>query len=131
LQSLKLGYFYHHYSQHAISLYTEIAWSYVLAKNFGINLSAGGGYLHAIKDVAVFVLNENGSYEKKNGIGSAQFAAGLQLGFFYRINRDNKTPISLFADYRFWVQAPFVKEYVPVLPYSTFQLGFSFFILKK
>lgn len=131
LQSLKLGYFYHHYSQHAISLYSEIAWSYSLAKNFGTNICAGAGYLHAIKDVQVFELSENGSYEKKKSIGSAQFAAGLQLGLFYRINRENKTPVSLFADYRFWVQAPFVKEYVPVLPYSTFQLGFTFFIIKN
>ncbi|MBN2683027.1 MAG: hypothetical protein JXR58_11005 [Bacteroidales bacterium] len=131
LQSLKLAYFYHHYSQHAISLYTEIVWSYSLAKNFGTNISAGSGYLHAIKDVQVFEMNENGSYEKKKSIGSAQFAAGLQLGFFYRINRANINPISLFADYRFWVQTPFVKEYVPVLPYSTFQIGFTFFIFKK
>lgn len=131
LQSFKLGYFYHHYSQHAISLYSEFVYSLVITKKFGFNTAIGAGYLHSIKDVEVFELSETGKYEKKKGIGMPQICAGLQMGFYYKIVRQDKNPISLALDYRFWVQAPFVREYVPVLPYSTLQLGVLFFINKK
>jgi len=80
----------------------------------------------------LFELNqETMEYEQKKNYGRFQVTAGLELDFNYKIVREEKNPISLFLGYNFWVQAPFVNEYVPILPYTSINLGTIIYLNKS
>lgn len=120
-QSAVVGYQYHRYVQHTVQLYSELGYRYRL--NWPINLEArlGAGYLHAIPDNEIFKL-ENGAYVSHKGIGRPQAMAGLALGAGFRLPKD----WCLLLVYQFYIQTPFVKSYVPVLPNTALHLGMQF-----
>ncbi len=130
-QTFKLAYFYHHYSHHAFHLYSELGYKYKVCNNFSVNANIGIGYLHSFADVQSFKLSETGSYEKTGNLGRSQFTGGGLIGLNYSIPRENKQALTFFINYRFWVQAPFVKEYVLVLPYTTISIGTIVYLSKK
>ncbi|HBS86187.1 MAG: hypothetical protein A2W91_09550 [Bacteroidetes bacterium GWF2_38_335] len=131
MQTFKLGYFYHHYSQQAIQLYSELIYKLKFTEKFGIETGPGAGYLHSFSNVAVFELNGDGVYEKKPNLGRPQFAFGLKAGIFYLFPGSGKMPVTIFFDYRFWLQTPFVNEYVPMLPYSSIHMGTYIYFNRK
>lgn len=125
-QTVQLGYYYHRYVHHAIQIYSETAYRYALSSNWDIEGSLGLGYLHAIPATPTFTLKD-GQYEKKAGWGRAQLMGGLSLGIGYHIRPDWR----VFIQSQFYVQTPFVREYVPVLPNLAFHAGFSFPLILK
>lgn len=122
-QSYKLAWFYHAYSMHGFNLYTDAGYARKMVGNFGLSTELGVGYLLSRVEVQTFVPHENGTFTYIAHKLRSQFTAGLQAGVFYQLPQ---RPVRLQLDYRFWLQAPFVKSYVPVLPYTTLQLGVLF-----
>lgn len=125
LQTARLGYFYHEYSEHAVQLYTEVGYRFHFGQvqRFALEARLGGGYLHAISDLQQFELNADGIYAKKEGIGRPQGMVGLGFGPQYTFNIAPTFPLRIFLDYQFFVQTPFVKKYVPILPYTALHVG--------
>lgn len=128
-QTLKLGYFYHRHNQHAIQLYSELGYRYNIGKGFYAAALAGGGYLHSFADVEQYML-ENGKYVRKANTGRPQLMVSASLAAGYDLAPKTGIPLSLFLQYQFWLQAPFVKKYVPLLPNTALHLGASY-ILKR
>lgn len=113
------GYFYHRFVQHAIPLGATVGYQRILSPEFSGSLSLGGGYLHSIPATARFELNDEGSYERIRSAGRAQAMIQLAAEIQYTLNPDWK--ISL--NYSPIIQTPFVKSYVPLLPYNSMQIG--------
>ena len=121
----KLGYFYHRFVQQAIPLTINLGYHYKFNKRLGADAILGAGYLHSIPATAKFKMNANGEYKNNKGIGRMQGTAGLSLGVSFVPNPASAKPVRLFLQYRQLLQFPFVKSYVPLLPYNGIQLGCS------
>ncbi|WMJ74768.1 hypothetical protein RCC89_16560 [Cytophagaceae bacterium ABcell3] len=126
-QTFRLGYFYHRFSQHAVQLYTEPSFRFKIVGGLGLNTRIGAGYLHSWPDTEVFVL-ENGEYRKQTNLGRPQIMGSFSFGPEYDFEAQG---LKVFIDYQFWVQAPFVRQYVPVLPNSAIHIGIVYNILRK
>lgn len=129
-QTAKLGYFYHRFAQQAIQLYTEVGYEYRLAFGLYGALTAGGGYLHAFPGVEVYKMH-NGNYKTGAGWGrpQAMFSTALTVG--YDLERCTSVPVRPFVQYQFWMQAPFVKGYVPLLPNTALHIGIQYTFKRK
>ncbi len=121
-----LAYYYHRLSHHGIHLRPGLGYTLEsdslegFSWEFGLNM----GYLRSIGLRDRFELNEEGEYEKVPEYGRSQFSVGLSTGPAYRPKEGSDW--ELFLNYRFWVQTPFVHQYVPVLPNMAFHLGVRF-----
>lgn len=122
-QTIKAGYFYHRFVQHAIPVYTTYGYRYKFSPTWSAETSVGAGYLHSIPATAKYKLNSNGDYENNKGLGRMQAMVPLNLGTSYTMNPKAKRPASFFALYQQQLQMPFIKSYVPLLPYNSFLLG--------
>ena len=120
-QTAQVGYFYHRYVHHAIQIYSETAYRYDLSSYWDIEGMIGLGYLHAIPATPTFKLKD-GQYKERTNWGRAQLMGGLTLGIGYHLNPDWR----IFIQSQFYLQTPFVKEYVTLLPNLAFHTGFSF-----
>ncbi len=130
-QTLNLAYSYHRLAQHSIYLYSEAAWRRNFDCGFSIETMLGAGYLHAIPNIEMFELNENGEYERTGKFGRPQGMADINLGIGYLINKNKEHPIRIGLNYQVWFQFPFVQEYVPILPNTALHLSTTFFLSKK
>lgn len=138
-QTATFGYYYHRYSQQGIQLYTELQYRYTRLKWLQPEAGAGLGYLHAISDLEQFKLNSNGEYEKKKNFGRPQVMVSTHIGLFIPFKKNtsntactmcrNSSTLTvqngIFVRYQFWLQAPFVKNYVPMLPNTALHIGYS------
>ena len=123
-QSAKFGIFHHRLSQTGIMLYSENGFRPRIYKNLFGDMRLGAGYLHAISDLQNFKL-ENGMYEKKRSLGRPQFMASMSLGLIWKFRNDINSP-GLFLQGQMFLQMPFIKSYVPILPNTAFHLGVSY-----
>ncbi len=123
-QTAKLGVYYHKYSQTGIQLYSEGGYRRAIWKGLSAEFRLGVGYLHAITDLQMFELKD-GQYERKRTIGRAQVMGSTALGLGYRLGESMDAP-RVFIDYQFFLQMPFVKNYVPLLPNTALHLGVAF-----
>jgi hypothetical protein len=130
-QQIMLGYFYHRFVQHGISLYTNFGYRYKFSSHFFSEASLGAGYLHSIVATAQLELNNDGEYKSDKGFGRMQAIVVFNLGAGYTFNTKAKQPVSIFAAYQQQVQTPFVKSYVPLLPYNSFKMGGKINLKKK
>jgi hypothetical protein len=123
-QNAKLGYFYHQFAYQAVQVYTEGGYRRHF-KDFSIEGGLLMGYMHQILLSRRAILQSDGTYKADNGWGRPQFMAGADLGFGYNFG-NNTRPLRLLLNYQFWIQTPFAKGYVPVLPNGSLMLGFQF-----
>lgn len=121
----KAGYFLHRYVQHAIPLYLNIGYRYKTLKGLYGETSLGAGYLHSIPATEKFKLDNDGVYKNNKGISRIQAMAAFTMGIGYTIHKAGRKPLSIFSNYQQRLQMPFVKSYVPILPYSSFMIGLS------
>jgi hypothetical protein len=130
-QQVKLGYFYHRFVQHGIPLYTNFGYR----RKFGSQVfgegSLGGGYFHSIPATGKFKLNSNGEYERNTGIGRMQAMMVFSISGGYTFKSEKENPVSVFITYQQRVQTPFIKSYVPMLPYNSFMMGVKKNMKKK
>lgn len=120
---LKIACFYHRFVQTGIPLYINFGYRYNVTKKFSAETSIGAGYLHSIPATAKHKLDEDGVYLNNKGIGRMQAITTFGLGLGYTINPTAKKPVTAFTVYQQRLQMPFVRLYVPMLPYNSFILG--------
>lgn len=124
-QTLNVGAYYHKYAQTGIQLYTELGYRRALwAQRLAAEARVGAGYLHAIPDLEVFRL-EDGQYERSGRWGRPQLMCSVALSLGYYLGAYGRSP-RLHVGYQFFVQTPFVRNYVPVLPNTAIQAGVAF-----
>ncbi|HSI78074.1 MAG TPA: hypothetical protein VK957_19410 [Lunatimonas sp.] len=121
-QTAKLGMLYHQYSQTAVQLYSEGGYRRSVWRGLSAELRIGLGYLHSFTDVPIFKLNSEGTYRQVSKFGRPQFMAGGALGMGYTF-RKAAHPWRIQLDYQFYVQTPFINEYVPLLPVNVLHVG--------
>ncbi len=119
----KIACFYHRFVQTGIPVYADFGYRYKFNDKFFAAASIGAGYMHSIPATAKLKLNDDGVYVNNKGIGRAQAMATFGLGIGYTFNPNAKKPASVFATYQQRIQMPFVKSYVPMLPYNSFIIG--------
>lgn len=124
-QRVNAGYFYHRFAQHGIPVYTQFGFRYKFDHYFHFESALGGGYFHSIPATAQFKLNDNGEYTGGKGIGRPQAMLQFDLRASGNITPAASKPIRLFLSYKQRLQTPFVKSYVPLLPYNCFEIGLS------
>lgn len=121
-QTVKIGLLHHQYSQTAVQLYSEGGFRRSVWRGVSAELRLGVGYLHSFTDVPIFKLNSEGTYRQVSKFGRPQFMAGAALGLGYTFHKASH-PWRLQLDYQFYMQAPFINEYVPLLPVNALHLG--------
>ncbi len=122
---LHLGYFYHRFVQHGIPLYATIQYSHKIKSRFWFSTALGGGSLFSIPATAQFKLDASGNYRRLHTI-RFQGTGSFYLGAEYRLPQANS---AVLIGYQQVLQFPFVKKYVPLLPYNCLQIGFRKSIL--
>lgn len=127
-QEIKLAWVHHRFVQNAFLLYTDVGYRYKLSPHWTTQLALGAGYLHSIPATAKLKLNANGEYKNNKGIGRAQAGAILNFGAAYTIQPLATKPLKIFIAYQQLLQTPFVKAYVPILPYNSLLIGCSIFL---
>lgn len=85
-QTFELGYSYHRFVQHTIALYSEFGYRYKFLKTFSAEAKFGAGYLHAVPDSKIYVLKDDGIYQKKTNLGHPQAMAGFSLGINKKVS---------------------------------------------
>ncbi len=115
LQQVNAGFGYHRFLQSIIPLYTTIGYT----RKFRYSLEAGArlglGYLHSIPLNSRYVL-KNGNYIKTDPLGKAQVI--IRMGVYVQYKQ-----VSLA--YENFLQTPFIRSYVPLMPYNLLTLGYS------
>ena len=130
-QEMKLAYFYHRFVQHAIPLYTDLGYRYKFSQNWTTQASIGTGYMHSIPATAQLKLQDNGEYKKGKGFGRMQAIAVLNIGLSHIFNPASAKPINVFLTWQQMLQMPFIKAYVPVLPYNNLLIGIGIHLTAK
>jgi len=124
-QEFRAGYFFHRFVQHGIPVYTNLGYRYKFSTRFSAEALLGGGYLHSIPATAKLKLDDNGEYKNNKGIGRVQGMVNFSVRASYLVNPSAKQPMRLFMQYQQQLQMPFVKSYVPLLPYNVLMIGVS------
>jgi len=119
----KIACFYHRFVQTGIPLYANFGYRYKFSDRFSAETSLGAGYMHSVPATAKLKLNDDGVYVNNKGIGRMQAMATFGLSVGYTINPSAKKPIAIFSTYQQRIQMPFVRSYVPMLPYNNIMFG--------
>lgn len=119
-QTFNAGYFYHRWVQHTVSLYSELGYRYKLPLHFFGETKLGIGYMHAIADSKIYKIDSENGVKNKTNLGRPQGMASFSLELQKGISKkDGK----IFVRYQQRLQFPFVKNYVPLLPYNMLMTG--------
>lgn len=121
----RAGYFFHRFVQHAIPLSMQAGYRYKMTARLSLQTSLGAGYLHSIAATEKLKADEKGDYKNDKGIGRMQASVSYDIAAGYIINPSAPNPLKISIVYQQRLQMPFVKSYVPLLPYSSFGIGFS------
>lgn len=120
--SFNIGGFYHRFIQTTIKLFPKIEYKYLLNDKINLQIGLGGGYLHSFDNVKVMKLNSDGEYVTQSTIkGRPQFMITLDWGIGYKLKND----FQLVMLFRTIMHGPFIKNYVPLVPYNSFALGLN------
>ena len=119
LRELVLNYLFHRWVQHNLSLSVNGGYRYFQTSSWGAKVMLGAGVQGSMPTEKVFDISGNGIKEGQH-IVRPQFVASFSVGLDKKINDRGMT---IFLQYQQKVQTPFIKEYVPLLPYNTLMLG--------
>ena len=122
---IKAGYFFHQFVQHGIPIYADFGYRYLFVKHLSADISLGAGYFHSIPATEVFKADGSGNYEESKGIGRPQVMIPFTMGVNYEFRFSEHRNAKAFFQYQQRLQAPFVNNYVPVLPYNQVAFGFA------
>ncbi len=127
----RLAYFYHRFVQHGIPVYSNLGYRYKFNQRWSASGEIGAGYLHSIPATAKLRLTASGEYENNKGLGRMQVNACFALGAGYQLQPASHSSYKLFVSYQQRLQMPFVKSYVPILPYNSFLIGITKPVIRK
>lgn len=128
-QNAGISYFYHRYVYQAILLNSQAGYRWKI-NNFSVEGYLQAGYMHAFLLTDRAVLQSDGTYLAKQGLGKPQFIAGAGAGIGYNFG-DTKLLRRIFLNYDVRLQMPFVKSYVTLLPNGALSLGIQFTLGKS
>jgi hypothetical protein len=118
--------YHHQFVQTLIKLYPSIAYERKLNSRINAGLGLGAGYGLSFEGNRAFVKQDNGSYKKKSFFGArSQFLFTLNIGGSYALKKDITGP-SLSFRFASYMQGPYVKSYVLLLPINAFQIGIQY-----
>jgi hypothetical protein len=118
-QSINMGFAYHRFLQSMLPIYSDLNYMRMISfkkQKIGAGLSLGAGYLHSFPLTDQFKM-VNGVYEQVGRMGRSQ--AMLKVGAFIRFKQ-------FTFGYNNIIQTPFVKSYVPLMPYNCLSLSYTF-----
>lgn len=118
---VKLGYMFHRFVQHNISLSINGGYRYLVNSTWGVGAKLGIGYQASIPTDKVYSIEENGLKDEGHILRS-QFISNLGL---FTDKQINDKGMRVFMEYQQRIQTPFIREYVPLLPYNNILLGLS------
>ena len=122
IQTLKLGYSYHRFVQHTAVIYTETGYRVKFPAGFYATAKLGLGYMHSKEDSEVFVLTEEGKYERSPKFGRSHAMSGLTTEISKNIGHKD---VTFFLGYQQRLQFGFIDAYVPMLPGNIILIGAS------
>jgi hypothetical protein len=117
---LNLSYLFHRWVQHNIALSANGGYRHMIGSSWGAKAKLGGGFQLSIPVQKVFAISENGLKERNTL--RPQFVGSLGVGFDKQISDRGQM---IFLEYVQKIQTPFIKEYVPLLPYNSLMIGIT------
>lgn len=123
-QNVGISYMYHRFVYQALILNSQAGYRYKIDK-FSIEGYLQAGYMHAFYLTDRAVLQDDGTYVDKKGLGKPQFITGAGVGFGYNFGDENRIR-RIFLNYDVRLQMPFVKSYVTLLPNGAISIGMQF-----
>jgi hypothetical protein len=124
-QDIQAEYFYHRFVQHGFSLYTDFGYRYNFNRFLSSDISLGAGCMLSVPATASLVLNDKGDYDFNPHAARLQTIAPFNIGLAYVVKPSAKKPVKIFSRYQQKIQCAFIKEYVPLLPYTSLSLGIA------
>lgn len=121
----RIGFFYHRFVQVGIPVSVNFGYRYKFNNHFTLQAALGAGYMQSIPATQKFVLDDQGNYQGNKGVGRMQATASFEIGMGYILNPKKERPLSIISGYQQRLQFPFVRSYVPLLPYNNFILGLT------
>ena len=122
-----LSYTFHRWVQHNISLVVQEYYRHCVGAGFSISGRLGAGYQASIPTSRVFELSGETIKAKKFPVRS-QFTFNVGIGAEKQVNKQGML-IGLM--YQQKIQTPFVKNYVPLLPYNCMMISLSIPVQQK
>lgn len=119
LGELTIGYLWHRWVQHNLALSVNGGYRKVLGENWGATAKIGGGYQVSMPTGNVYAITDDG-VKAKGHVLRSQVIAAISLSADKKINVKG---VKAFMEYQQKIQAPFITEYVPLLPYNTVLIG--------
>jgi hypothetical protein len=119
LAEITMSYLWHRWVQHSLALSLNGGYRRIVNDTWGGTVKFGGGYQLSMPTGKVYTIHGGTLKEKINPLRS-QFIAALSLGADKKINDKG---LSVFMEYQQKIQTPFIKEYVPLLPYNILLVG--------
>lgn len=130
-QTAVIGYFKHKFVQSGIWIYGENEYAKFINPHLSINAGLGLGYNHMFTATPITQQGANGLLEVKKDYGRPQAIFGISLGITRSIIKDVNSAPKIGLQYQVRMQTPFVKSYVPLLPYNALKLSLIFPIHDK
>ena len=119
LGELTLSYLYHRWVQQNLAVSANGGYRRWLGESWGASVKLGAGYQLSMPAGKVYTITDNGL--KENGyVLRSQVVAALAIVADRKISAIGT---KVFMEYQQKIQAPFIKEYVPLLPYNTLLIG--------
>ncbi len=128
--SNRAGYFYHRFVQHAVYINTDGRYRWKKG-SLGIEASIGTGVLASLPATGVFRLTQDGEYKSKSPDIRLQASANIGAGISWALQSKTKLAGRIFLRYEQKLQFPFIRSYVPFLPYNSMMAGYEFPISLK
>lgn len=128
--SNRIGYFYHRFVQHALYVNSDARYRWEKGA-LGIEGSLGAGLLGSLPATGVFRLTQDGEYKSKSPYLRLAASANIGSGIFWTLGSKAHGTRRIFLRYEQKLQFPFIRSYVPFLPYNTMMLGCEFSVSSK
>ncbi len=119
---LRLHYFHLQKVQHCVAFAGEAGYKIELPAGFSFQPNLGAGVMQAFPEGKLFKLNSEGEYVRKRNLGRTQILLLLNERLEKKITSKGLTA---FLAYQQILQAPFINEYVPLLPFNSLLIGIS------
>ncbi len=124
-QTARFGLIYQQYVQTAVQLYSDFNYRFQTSMGFGAGANVGLGYVHSFNGLQQFKATAQGQYEKTGKLGRSNVMIPVGLNVGYAFTLKNGRQLRPFIEYQLWLQTPFAKEYIPILPNSALHIGIA------
>ena len=122
-----LSYTFHRWVQHNISLVVQGYYRHCLGAGFSISGRLGAGYQVSVPTSKVFELSGE-TIKAKKVTARSQFTSNVGIGVEKQLNKHG-TLVGMM--YHQKIQTPFVKNYVPLLPYNCMMISLAIPVQQK